>query len=48
MNIADYPRYGNPYAKADFPAGAIAFEHVGHTLKLDWDTLCRDASTWCE
>lgn len=48
VNIADYPRYGNPYAKADFPAGAIVFEHDGHTLKLDWDTLRRDASAWCE
>jgi hypothetical protein len=48
VNIADYPRYNNPYAKADFPAGTISFQRDGKSLLLDWDTLRRDASAWCE
>jgi len=48
VNITDYPSYNNPYVKAAFPARAIAFEHNGDTLRLDWDSLRRDASAWCE
>jgi hypothetical protein len=48
VNIADYPRYSNPYARADFPAGAISFEHDGKSLLLDWDTLRREVSAWCD
>jgi hypothetical protein len=48
VKIADYPRYGNPYARAEYPATTITFAHNGHTLDLDWDTQRRDASAWCE
>ena len=48
VSLGGYPRFGNPYASAAYPAGAITFAHGGHTLQLGWDTLRRDASAWCE
>jgi hypothetical protein len=46
--LADYPRYDNPYAQADFPAGVIAFRHNGQSLALDWATLRREANAYCD
>jgi hypothetical protein len=44
VNLKDYPRYGNPYADAPFPGEGIRFEHDGHWLDLDWQTLERNSS----
>ncbi len=44
VELSDYPRYGNPYTSAPFPADAIRFEQNGHWLELDWRTGERSTS----
>jgi len=46
IQLDDYPRYDNPYAQAPFPGDAIAFEHNGQSLRLNWQTLEREASAF--
>ena len=45
VTLDGYPRYGNPYADAAFPATEVSFACNGETLHLDWETRARTAST---
>lgn len=44
VELHDYPRYDNPFAKADFPAQRIHFQHGDSSLTLDWKRLERTMS----
>jgi hypothetical protein len=48
VRLGNYRRYGNPYTQADFPAGTVTFRHNDQSLTLDWATLRRSASAYCE
>jgi hypothetical protein len=39
--LRDYPRYGNPYAQADFPGDTIRFAHGDDGLELNWPAATR-------
>jgi hypothetical protein len=39
--LGGYPRYGNDYVSADFPAATITVKHNGQELHLDWESLTR-------
>jgi hypothetical protein len=41
IELAGYPRYDNPYVRAEFPAGKITTKHKGQRLELDWESLTR-------
>jgi hypothetical protein len=41
VQLHDYPRYQNPFVKADFPAERVVFRHGDQQLTLDWPTLQR-------
>lgn len=41
VKVHGYPRYGNPFVTADFPAAQIRFRHGNHRLTLDWQKLER-------
>lgn len=38
IKIEHYPRYGNPYCRADFWADEIVIQHKNKSLKLNWET----------
>lgn len=38
---APFPRFDNPYVKADFPSETLFVEHEDDTLWLDWETAAR-------
>ncbi len=42
--LEEYPRYENPYVRADFPAGEIVVRHGGQELLLDWENGTRRVS----
>ncbi|MGD8625672.1 MAG: hypothetical protein PVJ34_14125 [Anaerolineae bacterium] len=44
VSPGDYPRYDNPYTRADFPADQMTIRHGGHHLALDWQTGERQSS----
>ena len=44
VKLGKYPRYGNLYAEAPFPGHRISLSHNGHWLKLNYQTLTREAS----
>jgi len=44
--LGDYPRYDNPYSRADFPPEKITLRHDDHWLELDWKNLEREASAF--
>lgn len=43
VEVRDYPRYGNRYVKADFPAERIVAKLDGMRLELDWASAEREA-----
>ncbi len=43
VELHGYPRYGNRYVKADFPAERIVASRGGMRLKLDWKRAEREA-----
>lgn len=44
--LRGYPRYGNPYATAAFPAETVELRCGGAWLTLDWSRRARGASGW--
>ena len=44
--LRDYPRYDNPYGHAPFPGSEIRFEHNGEWLRLDWENVKREVSSF--
>ena len=38
IQLHDYPRYENPYVKAEFDATEISVNNGGHQLHLNWKT----------
>lgn len=44
VDLAGYPRYGNPYGDAPFPGERVRFDHNGQWLELDWQAQTRNAS----
>jgi hypothetical protein len=45
IDLHGYPRYGNPYAQAEFPGKTIRFELGAHWLNLDWEAGTRRQSS---
>ncbi len=39
--LHDYPRYDNPYVRAEFPAERVVVNAGGHELVLDWGEMRR-------
>ena len=44
VNLAGYPRYDNPYCRADFPPGEIVIRSGAHSLRLDYRRGVRETS----
>ncbi len=44
VGLADYPRYDNPYCRAEFSPGEIVVRHGTHTLRLDYRRGVREES----
>ena len=44
VSVRGYPRYDNPYCRADFGGDRIRFEGNGEWLDLDYQALSREAS----
>ncbi|HSN84053.1 MAG TPA: hypothetical protein VLS88_15845 [Polyangiales bacterium] len=46
--VDGFPRYGNPYAAAEFPGSVISFEHAGESLLLDLESRTRQVSSFID
>lgn len=46
IQLADYPRYYNPYMEASFPGDKISIDNNGHWLRLNYKELKREASNF--
>ncbi len=44
--LSEYPRYDNPYARANFPLHVLALRRGQHWLRLDWEKGRREASSF--
>jgi hypothetical protein len=44
LDVADYPRYDNPYGTSDFPGELISFRHRGQSLRLDFTNRTREVN----
>ncbi len=45
INVSDYKRYENPYARSDFPGETVEFNYNGESLELNYSNKSRKAST---
>ena len=44
VDVADYPRYENPYGTSPFRDDVISFEYKGRSLNLDFANRTREVS----
>ncbi|MGB5268069.1 MAG: hypothetical protein WBN30_15865, partial [Polyangiales bacterium] len=44
LDVADYPRYDNPYGTSDFPGEVISLRHRGQSLRLDFTNRTREVN----
>ncbi|MAT93689.1 MAG: hypothetical protein CME59_13910 [Halioglobus sp.] len=48
LALDNYPRYDNAWSQSGFPADVISFSYGDSYLRLDFDTLTREASSYLE
>ncbi|MBT8452695.1 MAG: hypothetical protein KJO40_12075 [Deltaproteobacteria bacterium] len=48
VDVADYPRYDNPYGTSDFPGEVISFRHRGQSLRLDFANRTREVNRFLD
>lgn len=48
LDVADFPRYANPYVSAEFPGQVISFSHAGQSLVLDFGARTREVSRFLD